>query len=883
MTSKRVSMGRCLLLLMLALGLAVSGCSGDTGAQGEQGEPGEPGEPGPPGPEGPPGPGGEPGPGEEVDLNDPDDLALIYAIGKPLVVDITNVTVSNPTVIDFTVSTQQGATVLGVGTAEGRDQGSVRGMFAKLIPTGATRSRWVSYINDPTPVPPPLHAYRETGTVVDNTDGSYTFTYTTDMMNVTDPVAVSWEPTLTHRASMEIRFSDSGLNPDNPHFDFIPAGGDVTETKNIANTALCNNCHQRLEAHGNGRFTVENCVTCHNSSSAFEDEPALGAVNRALTNVDLSHLVHGIHSTALELFAEVTYPRFIVDCASCHAASEATPDGDRWKESADVLSCGGCHIGGVEVTAVDPATWLATYQYQHDPAGNGPGVPQADGGCLTCHNAQIAGNVEDQHQNLRDPATALFQYNIISVTNTDVGQNPVITFSVTDPTDNDTPYDLSVVCDDQADPPVTVCPWDPAWGGARRLAVTVAWSTDAYSNLGSGSGNPGFRPSAAQPVSIDPLSNLAAADNMDGTYTVTSPVAVPAGLTGDSLAVTIEGHPVLDLNGNGVAEDSPPWRDEEIPVTNAVAYFRIGMDPDDDPTPRYQVVDINLCNDCHGKLALHGNNRTDNIDGCVTCHNGNATDIAGRNQASDGECVGGSLDGEACTLDAECGPSTCTGGDNPGAACTNDGDCTGTAPTVNGTCDRTGDPPDGSCVPTGRAICSEASLTDAGEPCTNDAECGAGECVAAPESPVDFKRMIHQIHAANSPLIFGFGGSVHDFSEVTFPQGSGNNLAQCTICHLEGTYYPTRDDEDFRWATTTDTGDDLNDPEDDSNITTNTSACGSCHTSDFAASHMVNVGGGDFDVMQLNDGTLDSSAVETCTTCHAPGQDGDVARAHGLD
>jgi hypothetical protein len=46
---------------------------------------------------------------------------------------------------------------------------------------------------------------------------------------------------------------------------------------------------------------------------------------------------------------------------------------------------------------------------------------------------------------------------------------------------------------------------------------------------------------------------------------------------------------------------------------------------------------------------------------------------------------------------------------------------------------------------------------------------------------------------------------------------------------------------------------------------------------------MVNIGGGNFDVTQANDGSLDSDEVETCTTCHAAGSsDGDVAVVHGL-
>jgi hypothetical protein len=46
---------------------------------------------------------------------------------------------------------------------------------------------------------------------------------------------------------------------------------------------------------------------------------------------------------------------------------------------------------------------------------------------------------------------------------------------------------------------------------------------------------------------------------------------------------------------------------------------------------------------------------------------------------------------------------------------------------------------------------------------------------------------------------------------------------------------------------------------------------------------MVDVGGGNFSVEQLNDGSLvGTDKVETCTTCHAQGNDGDVATAHGL-
>jgi OmcA/MtrC family decaheme c-type cytochrome len=42
------------------------------------------------------------------------------------------------------------------------------------------------------------------------------------------------------------------------------------------------------------------------------------------------------------------------------------------------------------------------------------------------------------------------------------------------------------------------------------------------------------------------------------------------------------------------------------------------------------VVDTANCDRCHEVLSLHGNNRTNNTDLCVICHNPNATDISQR-------------------------------------------------------------------------------------------------------------------------------------------------------------------------------------------------------------------------------------------------------------
>jgi OmcA/MtrC family decaheme c-type cytochrome len=183
---------------------------------------------------------------------------------------------------------------------------------------------------------------------------------------------------------------------------------------------------------------------------------------------------------------------------------------------------------------------------------------------------------------------------------------PTVKFSVTNPNDGDKAYDI------QNDDPFI------QGGGASRLAIDIGWDTVDYTNTGSGSDVPGFRPgSAAQAISLDPLFG-GARDNGDGTFSITSTTAVPAEVTG-SLAVGIEGHPAIDLDNNGVAN--------RIPVTGAVDYFAV---TDTQAVSRRAVVAIESCNSCHESLSLHGSNRTDNPQLCVICHNPDATDIRAR-------------------------------------------------------------------------------------------------------------------------------------------------------------------------------------------------------------------------------------------------------------
>jgi OmcA/MtrC family decaheme c-type cytochrome len=105
------------------------------------------------------------------------------------------------------------------------------------------------------------------------------------------------------------------------------------------------------------------------------------------------------------------------------------------------------------------------------------------------------------------------------------------------------------------------------------------------------------------------------------------------------------------------------------------------------------------------------------------------------------------------------------------------------------------------------------------------------------EESIDMKRMLHQIHAGeeleDGVVIYGFGGSVNDFSDIAFT----GNIANCETCHLPGTY--STEAARARLATTIDTGAEVDDPSDDLNISQTASVCSSCHDSDTAENHMI--------------------------------------------
>lgn len=156
------------------------------------------------------------------------------------------------------------------------------------------------------------------------------------------------------------------------------------------------------------------------------------------------------------------------------------------------------------------------------------------------------------------------------------------------------------------------------------------------------------------------------------------------------------------------------------------------------------------------------------------------------------------------------------------------------------------------------------------------------------DQTMDFKRMIHMIHASGEDgsgrvgepfQICGFSGA------FTFEVGYPGRLKNCEGCHLKetstraATYYPI--DPARVLATTMDAGADRSTLADDVAISPNAAVCSTCHTGSLAAEHMRQ-NGGDFAAGKNDTGALISSGTETCALCHGPGRVGDVKLMHGV-
>ena len=754
-------------------------------------------------------------------------------------ITIDSVTIASPPVVQFTVT---GADGVGFTGLTGND---LRFNIAKLIPDIPTR--WQDYIVRASDGASQGSQERRRdgypwGTLADHGDGTYTYTFATDISKAPCPAPctdaegnaldLSYRPALTHRVS--IQQGNRDLPIANAVYDFVPAGGNAPN-REIVKTASCNVCHDKLIAHGS-RYETKLCVTCHNPGSWVKN------ADDTTTTVDFKVMIHKIHSgedlpsgsyaVGNHDFSDVVFPQDIRNCTKCHDGDDPdTPQGNNWQLVPSMEACGSCHED------IDFSQGVA--------GGHEGGVVTSNSQCTICHKeGGSAGTVAESHTIPGKAERAFFRFNILSICGKSVnegpkcaeGKSPTVTFSVEDPTGTGGHEYGNFYNIDQANST------DPEFatttaGSTPRVRMDFAWKgmgENDYTNDANPGDTFGDRP--AEALRVDLLNSPGVTYLGNGEYlyeaakdstpwiipVLTAPDHTPIG----TLAVAIE--------GRGAASDEQctapdPEYCVRVPVTAPVAYAAVN---DASPQPRRQVVDaVTKCDRCHDVLSLHGGSRNDNGQLCVFCHNPNMTDVNDRPKDANG-------------------------------------------------------------------------LPDASQTVDNKTE-----------ESVDFKRMIHGIHAAGfreKGLDIG-GGSNHDYSNLRFP----GVLSRCNSCHLEAgdlngaakydTYvledhsaagganwylpavngifgstvhsYPSADPDAVDFISGTTFEDALLNQADDYKYSPIASVCSSCHDGNFAMLHMRDQGAAIFGGPGSQQ-AVQENHIEICALCHGPDQSADVKKKH---
>ena len=347
---------------------------------------------------------------------------------------ITSATASatGEVVVNFRV-TNGTQPVLGIRT--------VNANIVKLLPpaTGESFNKWVAYIfrtqtvsgSDAGNWPNPdgtraFQAYLESnGSLVDHNDGTYTYTFATNLSNITvDGTPVPYERNRLHRIAV-MTGGHNGPTAD-AFIDFVPDGTTVTESRRLIDTGNCRTCHgEDFDAHGGDRLTVEVCATCHlpgnvdphggqsldlkemihkihaggelasipGPDGIVWDNPATPA-NEAADNG--RYAIWGYQNTKAEWW-KAEFPAVLGNCTKCHNDKPnvgATPQVANWKTVPSRKACGSCH---------DTTNFVTGANHQG-------GAQSTDGACSVCHPATgtpvpnvIAPIIESHDFSVADP------------------------------------------------------------------------------------------------------------------------------------------------------------------------------------------------------------------------------------------------------------------------------------------------------------------------------------------------------------------------------------------------------------------------------------------------------------------------------------------------
>jgi hypothetical protein len=218
------------------------------------------------------------------------DPDLVAFVRPGLVVKITSASIASDGTItaNFTVTDPQGLPLDITGVTT---PGTVSLSFvAAYIPSGT--SDWIaltSAVNtSPTTGNSANQPAADRGGTTTPAGNGYTYTFGTK-------VPAGFDRSQTVRigvyASRNLTAFNLGTNYADTVFTFVPNGSPVTNTHDIIATASCNRCHDPLAAHGGSRRLVPLCIMCHNpgGNGVQTVDPNTG------NSLDFRVMIHKIH------------------------------------------------------------------------------------------------------------------------------------------------------------------------------------------------------------------------------------------------------------------------------------------------------------------------------------------------------------------------------------------------------------------------------------------------------------------------------------------------------------------------------------------------------------------------------------------------------------
>jgi OmcA/MtrC family decaheme c-type cytochrome len=640
---------------LAALAVALSGCGGGGGGTPDTTTPGGGGSPAPV----PPAISAAAAlPANDTAVNPSAALAVVQTAGVPAV------TISSPPKVNFTVFSD-GKVNPSVTL------GSVSFAIAKLVPgTNGNPDQWVSYVYrtraaatasasatytpavratlstpkyatatqaylDPKQTDPTLAA----GQLVFNPDGYYTYTFTTNIKDPTKTNGVVFEPGRTHRIAIQLAYTNAAGATVyvNPTFDFtVDASGNsvpvtnASQTRKVVDVATCNNCHQKLVHHGNGRVDTQFCVICHSTTST---DPNSG------NTLNFATMVHKIHSAKLlasqagagggenytirtDDLSDIGFPQDLRNCTVCHTgANPATPQGDNWKTRPSREACLTCH-------ASNPGSdWYNVHfviNSNRDP--NATATLLTDTACAGCHIPGSAIAPERVHFNQVQADAALYKMNIESAVFDPAARVVNVKYFLSNPANGGTAYNL-VTPDCTGSGSTLACSGNAKFGNLRfylayeSMVGQPLGTTEftSYNNGGStanvyaykGVNDGGNHYTASIPVPAD------------------TPASVVQG-TGRVISIGQVKEPQLAAQA---ATDPRPAVSPQVLLNVGVQHTSVDLALTGSLVARRQVVSTEKCNVCHGMLGTaSGSNTLDNafhggarnqVEACVVCHDPN--------------------------------------------------------------------------------------------------------------------------------------------------------------------------------------------------------------------------------------------------------------------